>query len=322
MSRVLAVDLGKTGCRVALYSDGHTQPDATASGPGAGGLATRDGLAAALAAVGPPAREVLASVVPDTVAVGAAGAAADPEAAALLAAELGRQLGGDEIVVTSDAVTSHAGALAGAPGVVLAAGTGAVAIAVGVDGASFRVNGWGPLLGDQGGGAFIGLCGLRAALRAFDGRGPSTTLVDDAIIRFGGDLARLPGIVGASANPAREAAAFAPDVARAARAGDVVARRVLAQAADALAETVVAAARHLVDAHGSGTAVPTALTGGALELAGLAELVRERLSRAAVPLEFRTPAGGPLDGARLVAEQRDTVHEASLVRHRRLQAAR
>ena len=86
---------------------------------------------------------------------------------------------------------AHAGALDGEPGVVLIAGTGVVALAIGADGALRTADGWGPWLGDEGGGAWIGAAGLRTALRAHDGRGRSTTLLDAARARFGaGDLAR------------------------------------------------------------------------------------------------------------------------------------
>ncbi|MYS50866.1 ATPase, partial [Streptomyces sp. SID6013] len=80
----------------------------------------------------------------------------------------------------SDAVTAHAGALGGRAGVVLAIGTGSVAVGIGADGTYARVDGWGPLLGDDGSGARIGTAGLRAALRAHDGRGPATALLDAA----------------------------------------------------------------------------------------------------------------------------------------------
>ena len=87
--------------------------------------------------------------------------------------------------MTSDGVIAHAGALGGEPGVVLIAGTGVVALAIGADGGLRTADGWGPWLGDEGGGAWIGAAGLRAALRAHDGRGPSTTLLDAARARFG-----------------------------------------------------------------------------------------------------------------------------------------
>ncbi|WP_345964448.1 BadF/BadG/BcrA/BcrD ATPase family protein [Streptomyces sp. BRB040] len=114
-----------------------------------------------------------------------------------------------EAAVTSDAVTAHAGALGGRAGVVLAIGTGSVAVGIGADGAYARVDGWGPLLGDDGSGARIGTAGLRAALRAHDGRGPATSLLNAAAGLFG-DLERLPARVGRDGNPARTAASFAP----------------------------------------------------------------------------------------------------------------
>ncbi len=116
----------------------------------------------------------------DEVIVGAAGALAAPDAARALGDALLASLRVDRVAVTSDAVIAHAGALNGEPGVVLIVGTGVVALAIGADGALRTADGWGPWLGDEGGGAWIGAAGLRAALRAHDGRGPSTTLLDAA----------------------------------------------------------------------------------------------------------------------------------------------
>ena len=87
--------------------------------------------------------------------------------------------------MTSDAVLAHAGALNGEPGVVLIAGTGVVALAIDANGALRTADGWGPWLGDEGGSTWIGSAGLRTALRAHDGRGPSTALLDAARVRFG-----------------------------------------------------------------------------------------------------------------------------------------
>ena len=117
--------------------------------------------------------------------MGAAGALTAPEAARALGEALLASLRPERVTVTSDAVIAHAGALDGKPGVVLIVGTGVVALAIGADGALRTADGWGPWLGDEGGGAWIGAAGLRAALHAFDGRGPSTALLDAASARFG-----------------------------------------------------------------------------------------------------------------------------------------
>src|SRR6201991_13474 len=171
---ILAVDLGTTPCRAAAGGR-------RAEGSGAPGLATPGGVRAAEAAILAVARE-FGTV--DELIVGAAGALAAPEAARALGDALLASLRVERVAGTSDAVIAHAGALNGEPGVVLIAGTGVVALAIGADGALRTADGWGPWLGDEGGGAWIGAAGLRAALRAHDGRGPSTTLLDAARARF------------------------------------------------------------------------------------------------------------------------------------------
>jgi len=144
-------------------------------------------------------------------------------------------------MVTNDAVTAHVGALGGAPGVVVIAGTGAAALAIGADGSSCIVDGAGWWLGDEGSGAWVGADGLRAVLRAADGRGPATALSAAAVRRFG-SLDAVRALAG-QVNPPAVAATFGPDVAGAARAGDPVAADILARASSALATTTLAAIR-------------------------------------------------------------------------------
>src|ERR1700743_1851968 len=160
---ILAVDLGKTSCRAAAGAR-------RAEGSGAPGLAPPGGVRAAEATILAVAREF--SPV-DELIVGAAGALAAPDAARALADALLASLRVERVAVTSDAVIAHAGALNGQPRVGLIAGHGVVAIGIDADGTLRTADGWGPWLGDEGGGAWIGAAGLRAALRAHDGRGPS-----------------------------------------------------------------------------------------------------------------------------------------------------
>ncbi|MEU6649770.1 BadF/BadG/BcrA/BcrD ATPase family protein [Streptomyces sp. NPDC046900] len=315
MTAAVAVDLGKTGCRAVLWSGDGPAHDVHEV-PGAPGLAADHGVAAAR-------NSVCAAVLPlmerepshrlAAVCVGAAGAAAAPEAARELAALLLEDLPTDEVAVTSDAVTAHAGALGGRTGVVLAIGTGAVAIGIGDDGTYARVDGWGPWLGDAGSGAWIGAAGLQAALRAHDGRGPDTALLAATATRFG-DLDKLPSAINGDGNPARTAASFAPEVARAAAAGDATASAIIRDAAAALAEAVLAAARRI----GGDGELPVTVTGG---LTGLGEPLmaplRTALATAAPPLSLRPPLGDPLDGARLLALDTTLPHEPLLVRVRR-----
>ena len=268
---ILAVDLGKTSCRAAV---GRRR----AVGPGAPGLAAPGGVRAAVAAIAAAASD-LEPV--DEAIVGAAGALSAEGAARALGEALLGALRVRRVAVTSDAVIAHAGALDGAPGVVLIAGTGVVALGIGADGALRTADGWGPWLGDEGGGAWIGAAGLRAALRAHDGRGPSTTLLDAARARFGPPETWPAQLTGAAA-----VASFAPDVLAA--QGDAAARAIAAAAAKALAATA--------RAFGDG---PVAMVGG---LAGV-EALRDRL-------DLVRPAADALDGAlRLTA-----IHEPHVIR--------
>ena len=310
MTGVLAVDLGKTNCRAALWT-GAGRFDA--EGPGAAGLAAVDGAATAERAILAVVRKLLQGAgltCVATVVVGAAGALSAPAAARELAERLLVALPAMRLAVTSDAVIAHAGALAGQPGVVLAVGTGAVAIGVGRDGAFTRVDGCGPWLGDDGSGAWLGLTGLRSVLRGEDGRGPPTSLREAALTRFGA-IADLPVLIGGDANPARQAARFAGDVIRAAASGDAIARDLLAQAVRALVTT----ARAAVARSGLPEPVPVALIGGLLD----AELVLRAQLQAGlldgpVRVQIQAAVGTALDGARQLAERTDTIYEARLLR--------
>ena len=85
----------------------------------------------------------------------------------------------------TDVVAAHAGAFAGQPGIVLSAGTGAICFGADETGEKFYADGWGPLMGDEGGGYWIGIEALRAVCRALDGRGPKTRLISPALDALG-----------------------------------------------------------------------------------------------------------------------------------------
>jgi N-acetylmuramic acid 6-phosphate etherase len=268
---ILAVDLGKTSCRAAAAGR-------RAEGAGAPGLAAPGGVRAAEAAILAVARELGPA---DEVIVGAAGAFAAPDKARALGEALLASLRAQRVTVTSDAVLAHAGALNGQPGVVLIAGTGVVAIAIDADGTLRTADGWGPWLGDEGGGAWIGAAGLRAALRAHDGRGPSTTLLHAARARFGPPQTWPVQFTGAAT-----LASFAPDVLAAET--DATALKIVHEAAEALAATARAA--------GDG---PVAMVGG---LAGV-EALRAQL-------DLVPAVGDGLDGALRLA----AIHEPYVIR--------
>lgn len=310
---VLAIDIGRTGCRVALWKGDTPQPAAIATGDGSLGLGAVDGAGVAEAAIltiAKPLLETQGIVCVDAVGVGAPGAMDAAAEARRLAEQLARSLPARVVAVASDAITSHAGALGGKPGVVMAAGTGAVTLAIGAGGRFRRVDGWGPWLGDEGSGAWLGRCGLQAVARAGDGRGPATVLSDVAARQFG-SIGKFAAKLGSDPNPARSMAAFAPAVAEAARKGDPVAAQLIEAAAVALARSMIAAASAL-ETSGPVMAV---IIGGLVNLGSvLLDPLRANLERSGVNLQLRPAEGTSIDGARHLALVDSGIHEPWVVR--------
>lgn len=181
----------------------------------------------------------------DAVCVGTTGLPGLLDDPAAIAAELRERLGARQVMVASDALTTHLGALGGRPGVVVAAGTGVIALGTDLGRVWNRTDGWGHLLGDEGGGAWIGRRGLVAALRHLDGRAGGSAPLADAVHARYGDPPGLLGRVYNGESPSFELASFAPAVADAARGGDAVASSIWRRAGERLAESAVAAATGL-----------------------------------------------------------------------------
>ncbi|MFD8808517.1 N-acetylglucosamine kinase [Streptomyces sp. NPDC059597] len=299
VSAFLAVDSGGSGIRVAVGVPG-TGRMAKASARESVRTSER-GIDPAhlMTQVAPLARALAAEAGADRIAwavVGAAGFASLGDALrAELPGALGRELGVGTVALAADAVTAYVGALGPRPGAVVAAGTGL--IAVGTDLASWRrADGWGHLLGDCGGGAWIGRAGLDAALRAYDGRdGGSAALLECATERFGA-MAGLPARIYPRTDRAAVLASFAPAVGACA-AHDPVAAGILRAAAGHLADSAAA----VCPADGE---PEVAFTGGLLNLgAPLLDPLREELAKR-LPHATSVPAeGDPLHGAvRLAAD--------------------
>jgi len=313
MPILLAIDIGRTGCRAMLWNTATASTLDTACGDGSLGLGAKHGMdvvAAALLAVATPLLRANHVDHVDAVGVGAAGAMQAPTAARQLAQRLVAALPAGTAAVTSDAITSHAGALNGQAGVVCAAGTGAVTMAIGADGVFQRVDGWGPWLGDEGSGAWLGRQGLQAAARAGDGRGPATVLSAAMKTQFG-SIRELAMQLGSDPNPARRMAAFAPAVANAARDGDMVAGHLMQTAADALAQSMLAAGKVL----STTPPVPAVILGGLLNMGPvLMEPLKAALDRSDSPIRLQPAHGDAMDGARLIAVSATGIHEPWIAR--------
>jgi len=162
-----------------------------------------------------------------------------------LAREIHDRIPCDSVVIASDALTTHIGALGGRAGTIVAAGTGVIACATDHASVWVRAGGWGHLIGDEGGGSWIGAEAVRAALRQSDGRpGGSAALLTHLEERFGDPEGAVAQIYG-SPSPVHELAAFAPLAASAARAGDQVAASIWQRAGEQLGEVACAAGHGL-----------------------------------------------------------------------------
>lgn len=79
---------------------------------------------------------------------------------------------------THDAFPLLAAGTPDGSGIAIVSGTGSFAFGRSTKGTTVRSGGWGHLFGDEGSGYSIALSGLRAAAKAFDGRGEETQLCD------------------------------------------------------------------------------------------------------------------------------------------------
>ena len=141
--------------------------------------------------------------------------------------------------------------LRGRPGILVVAGTGSNAIGRTDAGEIFGAGGWGPVLGDEGSGTWIGLEAIRAALRAHDrerlamliARNPASTPLPCCARSSGTggstrseNWSHTPIDAAIPDRPAPEFASLAPIVARCAEQGDALAVEVLNRAGVELAE--------------------------------------------------------------------------------------
>lgn len=171
-------------------------------------------------------------------------------------------LGVERVAVYSDAQIALLGAHAGKPGVIVIAGTGSHVRGINAKGEVARAGGWGWLLGDEGSAMWIGRAGVQAACHAVDGMGEPTQLVALLTTSLGLEhFNHIKRVVYRGSFGAKEFAALAPIVDRAAQQGDSVALHILEEAGALLARQV-----HVVfERLDLPPATPVAAVGGAFE---------------------------------------------------------
>jgi len=214
----------------------------------------------------------------------------DPQ---VLAEQLWEQYAISTVRIADDALTSHLGAFAGRSGVLAAVGTGLVVLGVGPDRVA-RVDGYGPTIGDDGAGWWIGRQGVIAAMRAHDGRRGGSEGALREVQRAFGPIENFSARVASVDSPTALIATFAPSVAGLAREGDAVARRVWADAGRIVGDAVCAAARR----SGLETSFEWSVVGGIAQASDLLLPSLEQTVLAEHPSATRaTSRGTSLDGA-------------------------
>jgi glucosamine kinase len=129
--------------------------------------------------------------------------------------------------VLSDVELVHFAALGNRSGIVLIAGTGSIAVARLEDGSTLRSGGWGPKIGDEGSGHWLGCEALRAVARMLDGRGESTLLIRPVAAFLRRDPSSLDSLSAALRKmDVARCAMLAPSVLTYAEEGDEVAMEI------------------------------------------------------------------------------------------------
>lgn len=177
------------------------------------------------------------------------------------------------VEVLSDAQIAHLGALGVGAGVLILAGTGSIVIGRNTAGRWARAGGFGPLLGDEGSGFWLGRAWLRATTQGEDFL-PARRLIQ-------------------APDPVRRIAALAPGVIARARRGDGRARRIVAEAQRDLAAQTVEVVRRL----SLRPPVAVSWAGSVLDDTWFRAGVGRALSRAGVRARWRPPAMAPVEAA-------------------------
>lgn len=286
---VMALDAGQSGIRSSIRVDGVERR----AGEHRAALTDRP-MIPQLSAVAHEAAALHDGPI-DVIGVGSTGLGQDETASQFL--EQVADLGVRQVNLAHDSITSYLGALGNRQGVVTAAGTGVVTLAVGAE-RTLRVDGWGYLVGDHGSGFWIGRAGLDAVMQAFDHRGPATSLTEP-VTR---DFPSLPDLyleIQADPDKVRRVASYAKVVAEHAAAGDEVALGIVRAAGAELAHSAVSGLHAVGLTQGT---VPVSMLGNVFRSQVVRASFIEGLRASFPEAEIIDPIGTGLDGAALLAE--------------------
>ncbi|MBN4003661.1 N-acetylglucosamine kinase [Nostoc sp. LPT] len=165
------------------------------------------------------------------------------------------------IVICNDALIALVGGIGQPVGIVVAAGTGSIIFGRNHQGHTKRVGGWGYILGDEGSAYKIAIAGMNAALKSYDGREISTSLLEDFKQHL--DLESIEDLIEVIYRRewgVKQIAALAPIVDFAAASGDIVANIII----DNAVKELVKATSTVIDAIFTADSVLEVVTTGSV----------------------------------------------------------
>ncbi|MGF1494972.1 MAG: N-acetylglucosamine kinase [Microcoleaceae cyanobacterium] len=209
----------------------------------------------------------------------------------------------ETLQIGSDNLAALVGGLAEDVGIVAIAGTGSQVFGRNSYGRTKRVGGWGHRIGDEGSGYDIAIQGLRAVMRAYDGRAQPTQL--SAMFQAQLDLPTIESLIEVIYRQGRQVqaiAALATTVDQVAAEGDPVAQEIIAHAAKELALGVKVVASDLFTA---GDPIKVVTQGGIWRGSGNLRQQFQTLVQQFVPqADILWPRHDPAYGAGLLALQK------------------
>jgi glucosamine kinase len=221
----------------------------------------------------------MTEVTPRVLCVGVAGAGRDQAKQALWQALVARDVAGD-VVVHSDFGIALDDAFGDGPGVLLIAGTGSAAFGRSPAGSTGRCGGWGPVIGDEGSGTWIGRRALSIVSAAADGRESQTALT--GAVLTAAEVNEVADLIPWAASASREQiASLARVVFNVAEAGDLRANAVVSLAVEELMLHIRALSQQLFGDERA--AIPVALAGGLMTKGTLLRKRLEHRLRTGVP---------------------------------------
>jgi len=303
----LGVDGGGTNCRAAIIGDGG---EVIGEGRAEAANHIRVGMETAInhvvEAVAQASQQAGVELPEITAAcVGLAGVS-HPNHHRLMLAALKESLPSSDITLETDARVALAGATGNKAGVVIIAGTGSIACGINSRGRFARAGGWGPAMGDEGSGSYIGRRALESVVMSYDYRGEPTSMMEPILRHFGvSSPPELPPVIYDDPDSAmREIAQLSKIAVEAARKGDKVARGILKDAAKELAVATIAVIEQLRMERDE---FQVAYVGGVFEAGELIlDPLREEIQRFAPHATVAPPIEPPVIGAARMATRMAT----------------